>query len=98
MQKNNFIQESAQRTEQLRRQKLMKERRDKGKKSSRDTRRYIEIGKMVCKHFPSLLDCLSETNEGKPSELDFLDFVLKLHHSHPDLICRLRNLFERQNL
>lgn len=98
MQTNNFLQESAQRTEQLKRQKLMKERRDQKTKNAKATRQYIQIGKLVCEYFPSLLDCQSTSDGGKSNELDFLNFVLKLHINNPDIIHRLRDMFQHQDL
>lgn len=74
----------------------MKAQRDRDAKCARDTRRYIEIGKLVCKYFPSLLDCRSAS--GKEDALAFLEFVLKLHYDHPDLVRRLRDMFEHQDL
>lgn len=98
MQANNFIQESAQRTEQLKRQQLMKAQRDRDAKCARDTRRYIEIGKLVCKYFPSLLDCRSANEKESTGDLAFLEFVLKLHDDHPDIVCQLRDIFDHQGL
>lgn len=98
LQRNNFLQESAQRTEQLKRQQLMKSKRDSDAKHKRDTRQYIQIGKLVCKYFPSLLDVQPSAQEELSPEFAFLEFILKLHQSNPDLMRRLRDAFERQNL
>lgn len=98
LQTNNFIQESVQRTEQLKRQQLMKAQRDRDAKCAKETRRYIEIGRLVCKHFPSLLDCQSVSGKESANNLAFLEFVLKLHCDHPDPVRRLRDTFEHQNL
>lgn len=98
MQTNNFFQESAQRTEQLKRQQLMKAKRDSDARHKSDTRQYIQIGKLVCKYFPLLLDCQLSVQEEPSPELAFLEFILKLHHSNSDLMRRLRDAFERQNL
>lgn len=98
MQANSFIQESAQRMEQLKRQQLMKAQRDKDAKHARDTRRYIEIGKLVCKYFPSLLDYRFANEKESTSNLAFLEFVLKLHGGHPDIVCQLRDMFDHQDL
>lgn len=98
MQTNNFIQESVQRTEQLKRQQLMKAQRDRDAKCAKETRRYIEIGRLVCKHFPSLLDCQPANEKESTRNLAFLEFVLKLHYDHPDLVRRLRDMSEHQDL
>lgn len=45
-----------------------------------------------------LLDCQPSVQEGSSPELAFLEFILKLHHSNSDLMRRLRDAFERQNL
>ena len=84
--------------EQLKRQQLMKVQRDKDAKCARDTRRYIEIGKLVCKYFPSLLDFRSTNEKESTSNLAFLEFVLKLHCDHPDLVHRLRDMLDHQGL
>ena len=98
LQTKTFLQESAQRTEQLKRQQLMKSKRDSDAKHKKDTRQYIQIGKLVCKYFPLLLDCQPSVQEELSPEVAFLESILKLHQSNPDLMRRLRDAFERQNL
>lgn len=98
MQTNNFFQESAQRTEQLKRQQLMKAKRDSDAKHKSDTRQYIQIGKLVCKYFPLLLDCQPSAQEEPSPEYAFFEFLLKWHHSNPELVRRLWNAFEQQSL
>ena len=98
LQTKTFLQESAQRREQLKRQQLMKSKRDSDTKHKKDTRQYIQIGKLVCKYFPLLLDCKPSVQEELSPEFAFLESILKLHQSNPDLMRRLRDAFERQNL
>lgn len=97
LQTNKFLQESAQRAEQQKRRKLMKERRDKDDRRNGDTRQYIKIGKLICKYFPSLLDCQSETDGGDTCEIDFLEFILNFHYKNPKFIHQLREVFKQQN-
>ena len=95
---NKFLQESAQRAEQLKRQKLMKERRDHKAESVKTTRQYIQIGKLVCKYFPSLLDHPSQDGGDAHKELEFFEYFLNFHHNNPKITQRLRDMFEHQNL
>lgn len=76
----------------------MQDRRNKKDSDARDIRQYIKIGKLVCKYFPSLLDCRSANEKESTSNLAFLEFVLKLQGDHPDILCQLRDMFDHQGL
>lgn len=74
----------------------MQERRNKEAADARDTRQYIKIGKLVCKYFPSLLDCRPTDGKGESDELAFFEFLLKFYSDHSDFIHRLRDVYDRQ--
>lgn len=71
----------------------MQDRRNKKDSDARDTRQYIKIGKLVCKYFPSLLDCQPTNGKVESDELAFFESLLKLHSDHPDFTHQLGDMF-----
>ena len=67
----------------------MQERRNKKAADARDTRQYIKIGKLVCKYFPSLLDCRPADGKGESDEIAFFEFLIKFYSNHSDFTHQL---------
>ena len=52
---DELINQSQDRVEQLKRRKILQDNKEKEKQDAINTRRYILIGKLICKYFPEVL-------------------------------------------
>ena len=86
---NDRIKESVSRTNHLKNQKKLKERREQEAMRKMDTRRYIIIGELVCKHFPEMMNYQPHRNCTDNKEFTVLTNILSLLAANKEMINKL---------
>jgi len=89
---NDYLSAAFAKSDQVRNQRRMAELREKEKKRKVDTRRYIIIGELVCKYFPSLMELQPQQDkESNTAEFSSLEAILRWLRDGTDLIHKNRN-------
>lgn len=87
---NNYIEDSRNRTEQLKRQRRLQKNREMTHQKKIDTRRKIIVGGIVIKYFPIILDIMPQLNEAANAiEFAKLEMAISMLANDEDYLARL---------
>lgn len=84
---DEYVKDALKRIEQLERQRRLKMRREDKQKNKDDIRRYIIIGKLVCRYFPEMMEYRPQYSDAENAK-EFSDFeeVLVFVAAHTEFL------------
>ena len=89
---DDHLRKATLRIEQHKNQKSLHQRKEQEARRKLDTRRYIIIGELVCKHFPEMMNCQPQMKKSETAK-EFSDFeeTLRLLASNRGLLIKLKS-------
>lgn len=82
-----YMEDALARIEQLEHQRRLKKRREDAQKRKDDLRRYIIIGKLVCRYFPKMMKCQPQHSDaGNAEEFSDLEEALAFVAGHTEFL------------
>lgn len=84
---DEYVKNALKRIEQLEHQRRLKKHREDVQKSKEDTRRYIIIGKLVCRYFPDMMKYQPQHSDVENAkEFSALEKVLAFLARHTEFL------------
>ena len=84
---DGYMKDALERIEQLEHQRRLKKRRKDAQKRKDDLRRYIIIGKLVCRYFPKMMKYQPQYSDaGNAKEFSDLEEVLAFVAGHAEFL------------